>query len=147
VLREEIGVLPMPTRGLPRQKLGSPFDAGYAGGWFHPTTAYSLPIALRVALAVAAVPPGESLSDALAPLAREQRRQFRFGAFLNRLLFGAFAPEDRWNVLARFYRLPEETIHRFYALETTRRDRLRILCGRPPRGMSFTPTALRSALA
>jgi len=40
-------------------------------------------------------------------------------------------------VLERFYRLPESSIARFYALSTTAFDRARILCGRPPRGMSF----------
>jgi lycopene beta-cyclase len=53
------------------------------------------------------------------------------------MLFGAFLPEARWNALQRFYRLPPDTIRRFYALETTRGDRLRIVCGRPPRGISL----------
>ena len=44
-------------------------------------------------------------------------------------------------MLARFYRLPEAVIRRFYALELTAMDRARILVGRPPRGMS-----LRAAL-
>ena len=49
----------------------------------------------------------------------------------------------RRNVLERFYRLPEAIIRRFYALSLTRADRLRIICGRPPRGLSLT-TAWRS---
>jgi lycopene beta-cyclase len=53
------------------------------------------------------------------------------------MLFGAFAPQERYHVLERFYRLPESTIRRFYALETLAMDRARILCGRPPRGFSL----------
>jgi lycopene beta-cyclase len=60
----------------------------------------------------------------------------RYCFWLNRLLFGAFAPEQRFEVLQRFYGLPADTIRRFYALELTRLDRTRILCGRPPRGFS-----------
>ncbi len=51
-------------------------------------------------------------------------------------------PDQRYHVLERFYRLPEASIRRFYALELTSFDRARILIGRPPRGMSW-----RAALA
>jgi lycopene beta-cyclase len=34
--------------------------------------------------------------------------------------------------LARFYRLPAPLIERFHAARSTRGDRLRILCGKPP---------------
>jgi hypothetical protein len=49
--------------------------------------------------------------------------------------FEGFPPEERVHVFERFYRLPADTIARFYALTLTRADRLRILCGRPPQGM------------
>ena len=58
------------------------------------------------------------------------------------MLFGAVPPDQRWNVFERFYRLPETTIGRFYAMDVTTVDRLRLLVGRPPRGIS-----LRAALA
>jgi len=45
--------------------------------------------------------------------------------------------EDRWTALARFYRLPEPTIARFYASRSTRWDRARMLLGRPPRGVAW----------
>ncbi len=75
-------------------------------------------------------------------LADEHRAQVRFAHLLNRLLFHLFAPEDMWNVFARFYRLPEPVIRRFYALRLTTTDRARLLLGRPPRGVS-----LRAALS
>ncbi len=70
------------------------------------------------------------------------REQARFAQRLNWLLFNCFAPQQRWHVFSRFYRLPEPLIERFYALATTRVDRARIVLGRPPRGIS-----LRAALA
>lgn len=137
VVREETGVLPLPLEGDVAATDRGPLVAGYRGGWFHPVTGYSFPAAARLAALVAETLPGALFGPALDRLASGQRRQFRFCHRLNRMLFRWFAPERRWNVLERFYRLPEPTIRRFYALELTTGDRLRILCGRPPRGMSL----------
>lgn len=136
VLREERGVLPIPTRLESAPAPGGPLCAGYAGGLFHPTTGYSLPVALRFALYVASRPARE-VGEGYARWLIGHRRQQRFCVQLNRMLFDAFAPAERHHVLERFYRLPVETIRRFYALETTAADRARILCGRPPSGFSL----------
>ena len=53
------------------------------------------------------------------------------------MLFAWFPPDQRYHVMERFYRLPEDTIRRFYALSLTHRDRLRIVMGRPPKGISW----------
>lgn len=137
VLREEIGILALPSRGSHTKREGSPLLAGYAGGFFHPATGYSFPVALRLARHIAEAGQSNVFDARWRQLVEEHRSQFRFAALLNRMLFGAFLPETRWNALERFYRLPPETIRRFYALETTPRDRLRLLCGRPPRGISI----------
>jgi lycopene beta-cyclase len=137
VLRRESGVLPLPIREPLLDDASGVVQAGYQGGWFHPTTGYSLPVALRLATTLAAHPPGAELRRALGTLRREHARQLRFAVLLNRLLFCGFEPDQRWNVLARFYGLPESTIDRFYALTTTAADRARILCGRPPPGLSL----------
>lgn len=136
IAREEVGVLPIPTRAMPELSSALPLRAGYGGGWFHPTTGYSLPVALRLARHVASQPTSDLFGESWQRLVADVRRQQRFVLWLNRLLFAAFRPEDRRNVLERFYRLPEPTIRRFYALRTTPEDRARILCGRPPRGFS-----------
>ncbi|HVJ81425.1 MAG TPA: lycopene cyclase family protein, partial [Planctomycetia bacterium] len=108
-----------------------------AGGWFHPVTGYSLPQAARLAVALAAAPPSEWPAVA-ERVAAAHGKQAGFCRFLNRLLFRAYAPEDRWQVLARFYReLPDDSVARFYALAMTARDKGRILCGRPPQGFSL----------
>jgi len=137
IVREETGVLPLPAAATPT-RASSPFRAGYAGGWFHPTTGYSFPIAARLALHVASTTP-ETLFDAsYRTLAAEHARQQRFACLLNRLLFQAVPEGARRNVLERFYRLPEPSIARFYALSSTAFDRARIVCGRPPRGLSLS---------
>jgi len=137
-VREETGVLPMPWQasGAPRPG-ASPLVAGYQGGWFHPATGYSLPVAVRLASLVGALPAEALFGGALARLAERVRRQASFFCQLNRLLFRWFAPAERWQVFARFYQLPEPTIRRFYALDLGALDRARILVGRPPRGLSL----------
>jgi lycopene beta-cyclase len=148
IVREETGVLPIPARAMHRARAELPLQAGYRGGWFHPTTGYSFPAATRLALHVAETNPEPAalFGPAWDRMCREHERQQRFFSFLNRLLFGAFRPEDRWNVLERFYGLPEPTIARFYAMSTTATDRARILCGRWPRGLSVR-TALSGGVS
>jgi lycopene beta-cyclase len=129
VVREETGVLPLPWKCAPPSAT-APLVAGYGGGWFHPVTGYSFPIAARLAQLIAT-------GADLAPHARTQAKQMSYALRLNRMLFGWFAPDQRYRVLERFYRLPEATVRRFYALELTAFDRARILIGRPPRGLSL----------
>lgn len=138
VLREEAGVLPLPTRPTLPLAVPGRVQAGYAGGLFHPTTGYSLPVALRFALHIASRPAVAALDASYVRWIERHRQQVRYAVWLNRLLFEAFAPEQRYHVLERFYRLPADTIRRFYALETTPADRARILCGRPPTGFSLS---------
>jgi lycopene beta-cyclase len=136
VLREEVGVLPIPLTQRRPEATTEPLRLGYGGGWFHPTTGYSLPIAARLAERIATSETSE-LPRLLERLAGEHARQSRYCVLLNRLLFGAFGREAQRNVLERFYRLPEPTIERFYALQLSSGDQLRILCGRPPSGLSL----------
>ena len=143
-LREETGVLPMPWTNPLAFDTCSPLRAGYAGGYFHPATGYSLPVALRLALHLAEHAPERAFGPEFAQLLRRHKGQARYAQELNRLLFHCFAPEEMWNVFARFYTLPPAVIARFYALELTRVDRARILLGRPPRGFSLTHAFIAS---
>ncbi|HVV15730.1 MAG TPA: lycopene beta-cyclase CrtY [Polyangia bacterium] len=142
VTREEAGVLPLPFSLFGSAPSGSPFAIGYRGGWFHPLTGYSVPVAVRVASAVAAAGDAAAVARGLRALWRRQAGQARFCGLLTRLLFTAVSAERRWELLARFYRLPADTIARFYAMDMTMRDRVRLVAGRPPRGLS-----VRAALA
>jgi lycopene beta-cyclase len=134
--REEHGVLPMPWAETPRPDPSGALVAGYRGGWFHPGTGYSLPVAARLATFVAKRPADALFGPDLDAFEREHRAQARFARFLNRLMFRWYPPGARRAIFERFYRLPQDTIERFYALRLRPIDRLRLLVGRPPRGLS-----------
>jgi lycopene beta-cyclase len=148
VRRRESGVLPLPLSAprLRDPEPDAPFVAGYQGGWFHPVTGYSFPLAVRLARAVAGAEPSELRARVWPALLRRQRSQLRFAVLLNRMLFTAFESGERYRAIERFYRLPVESIRRFYALDLTASDRLRLVCGRPPRGFSF-PRVLAAGLS
>ena len=150
VVREELGVLPMPWKAPgPKRQSRGPLRAGYRGHWFHPATGYSTPQALRVAALVAGHVHAPDLlfqADDYRALVRSERRQARFARFLNRLLFTGVSPDTRWTVFQRFYGHPESVISRFYAGAMTRTDRARMLVGRPPRGFSIRSALMGSAL-
>lgn len=142
IVREEEGVLPLPWRPAPKggDPTGvasrGPLVVGYRGGWFHPVTGYSFPAAIRLAVAAAEAESLSAFRAAAGALWQAHERQASFGRLLNRLMFTAIRPTERWRLLARFYALPVETIERFYAMRSTTYDRLRLLAGRPPRGLS-----------
>ncbi len=134
--REE-GVLPITLGGdiqaLWRDAVGLPL-IGLRAALFHATTGYSLPDVVRTADAIAAAT--DLSAKALGGLM--QRRSVRhwqgqaYLRFLNRMLFLAAQPGQGYRVMERFYGLPQGLIERFYADRLTRRDRLRILTGKPP---------------
>ncbi len=141
VERTERGVLPMPMAETPADPPSlfagsSVVTGGYRGGWFHPGTGYSLPLAAELAELIATTP-ADALRDAVAAAARERRRRARFCHLLNRLLFRWYPPEARRGIFERFYRLPEPTIARYYAMRLRPGDKIRILGGRPPAGLSL----------
>ncbi len=138
VVRDERGVLPMEFSGNgPAMVQEGLLQAGYAGGWVHPATGYSFPVAARLAAQLASCEEPEQYLDVLRSLAQQVASQSRFGRLLNRLLFRWFSPTGRVDIFRRFYHLPDDLIARFYALRMLRRDQFRILVGRPPRGMSI----------
>jgi lycopene beta-cyclase len=137
VLRRESGVLPLPMIAERSGAPGGPLAIGYRGGFFHGVTGYSLPEAARVALALARARTREDAARALATLTRARAGQRRFERLLARLLFRALPAPTRWTALERFYRLPLETIARFYASRSTALDRARLLVGRPPAGLAW----------
>jgi lycopene beta-cyclase len=68
-------------------------------------------------------------------LRAEARRLWKARGFyrlLDRMLFRAAAPAERYRVLQHFYRLDPGRIERFYAAKSTLADKARILSGRPP---------------
>jgi lycopene beta-cyclase len=151
ILREETGTLPI--------LLGGDIDAfwresgvgaariGLRAVLFHPTTGYSLPdaVAMADALADSRVMTSEG-ADHLIRLCSKQRWQERsFYRMLNRMLFLAAEPDRRYEVLQRFYQLPEPLIERFYRAASTYADKARILIGRPPVPIIKALTHIRNA--
>lgn len=148
---EETGVLPVLLSGDLEAlwPLSEPPVArlGLRGGFFHPTTGYSLPDAVRNAALLArqtelTSPALHHLFHGRAALLWKQRA---FYQLLNRMLFRAAAPQRRYRVLQHFYRLPEPLISRFYAGKLTGLDKLRIVSGRPPVPIRKALAALRAA--
>lgn len=136
--RVETGVLPVCMGGsidaLWASDTPGVARVGMRGGFFHAMTGYSLPDAVRLALAVSRFQDfsGAALHDRLFAMARAHWHGQAFYRMLATMLFRAADPEERWRVMARFYRLDPALIDRFYAGHSTLFDKLRILTGKPP---------------
>src|SRR5262249_16825812 len=138
IRRREKGVLPVVLGGsadaiLAQKPAGVP-AIGVRGGFFHHTTSYSFPFSVRSAEIIAAA--GPLTSEALDPLMQDWSHRHwqgqRFFRLLNRMLFWAAKPAERYRVLERFYELGEPLIGRFYNADLTRTDKARVLLGWPP---------------
>lgn len=138
VAREESGVLPVAMGGdfeeYWRSGGNKVAKAGMRAGLFHPTTGYSLPDAVRTASLVARSTDlsGNALHDLTYGLARSTWRRRGFYRMLDKMLFKAAEPAERYRVLERFYRLDPRLIGRFYAGNSTLADKARVLMGKPP---------------
>jgi lycopene beta-cyclase len=137
VVEEEQGVLPVALDGdIEAHWVDAKGQAmaGLRAALFHPTTGYSLSDAIGLANAICELPVIDAAS--LERLVRERSirlwRERGFFRLVNRMLFRAGRPGQRYKVLERFYGLSEPLIKRFYAARLTRFDKLRILTGKPP---------------
>ncbi len=136
-LSRESGALPVTMGGNFEAYWQSGGDAGKVGmraGLFHPATGYSLPDAVRTASMICAMPDlsGDALATALHEQAQTRWQTGGFYRLLNRMVFRAAAPEDRFRIYQRFYKLRAPLIERFYAGRSTTFDKMRVLAGRPP---------------
>jgi len=137
VLREEDGVLPITLGG----DISAFWDAtppvarsGLQAALFQPATGYSLPNALRLADELTQL--NDWSAHSVYTLTRQASERLwnstGFYRALNRMLFLAAEPQQRRQVLERFYGLNNQLIARFYAGNNTLADKLRILAGKPP---------------
>lgn len=130
ISRREKGVLPITLAidGFPY-----PTNAiGIRGGFYHACTGYSFPQAVYFAGQIADTFPPQDMIFELIEEADNFFASERFFRLLNRMLFRAAQPDQRYKVLQRFYRLNPGLIERFYASELRWYDKLRILTGKPP---------------
>ncbi|QPL46947.1 lycopene beta-cyclase CrtY [Halomonas sp. A40-4] len=148
-LREESGVLPIILAGefdaFWQNAQGQP-RSGLRAGLFHPTTGYSLPQAMGLAERIAELGKldAASLFPAIHAFASREWQHQGYFRLLNRILFLAGRPARRWQVMQRFYGLPEPLIERFYAGRLTRADKVRILMGKPPVPLGEALKAVRA---
>jgi len=137
LIREEQGVLPIILDGnidaFWKERQGGPIPIGLRAGLFNPVTGYSLPDAVRMADKIAGTAlEADTLFSMVQAYAIAKWRADGFYRMLNRMLFRAAKPDQRWSILQRFYGLNEPLIERFYAGNSTLRDKIRILAGKPP---------------
>jgi lycopene beta-cyclase len=136
--REEFGILPLGIGG----DINAFWDEGEAGvprvglrsGMFHPVTGYSFPDAVQIADLVAALPVLDAAAIYRAVRDHSVRVWKARGMYrlLNRMLFLAALPDERYRVLERFYEHDEALVGRFYAAKPVLRDWQKILSGKPP---------------
>lgn len=147
VAREESGVLPVTMGGdfeAYWQSGGNKVaKAGMRAGLFHPTTGYSLPDAVRMAAMIADATDlsGAGLHTLTHAFAKRAWAARGFYRMLDKMLFRAADPDERYRVLERFYRLDPQLVRRFYAGRSTLFDKARILTGKPPVSL---PRAMRA---
>jgi len=144
IFRQERGVLPITLAVDPARMpddMGAAPKIGIGGGFYHAVTGYSFPDALRNAVAISESLPdlmsdkaraSDSLNSIVDGLRHNHMGRETFLRLLNRMLFRAAEPTERYKVLQRFYGLSEPLIKRFYAGSLTQRDKMRILTGKPP---------------
>ena len=148
VLHEEQGCLPVVGDGdFAAYLAGLPqgiAQIGARAGLFHPLTSYSLPVAVRTALAIAHAPDlsGAALAAAMRAHGAAHWRDMGFYRMLAKMLFAAGQPDERYRMMAHFYTLPENVIARFYAGRMTLLDRFRLFAGRPPVSIAKALAAL-----
>jgi lycopene beta-cyclase len=135
---EEAGVLPIVLGGdieafWDRDSSGVA-RSGMRAALFHPTTGFSLPEAVALADEVTRVRhlDGRALYDLTRQRSVEHWRRTGYYRFLNRMLFRAAEPEQRYRVFERFYGLSDPLIRRFYAGRLKWTDKVRVLTGKPP---------------
>ena len=144
VLRREKGVLPITLGVTPEYgtdlstEKTAPVKLGMTGGYYHAVTGYSLLEAVKSANVVCDMIEqnkpdfGAAVLHEMAYHRVDHYREENFLRLLNRMLFRAAKPEKRYKVLERFYGLPTGLVERFYRNRLSKKDKLRILIGKPP---------------
>lgn len=138
ILRKEFGSLPLEL-GEPVTQFANSSSRyiaiGTQAGMAHPTTGYSLPSLLQQLSALGLT---EKNFDILKAAQRNfnhlavVKNQQSFFRLLNRMLFLASQPEQRVQIMDRFYTLPEPLIQNFYRGKLSSLEKFKILALKPP---------------
>ncbi|MCI5047320.1 MAG: lycopene beta-cyclase CrtY [Aquisalinus sp.] len=138
ILHTERGILPITLASDLEARIQGEARAapkiGLAGGLYNAVTGYSLPDAVTMAMRLGDLPDLSQARVAEAVLAyrRSHWQREKFFRLLNRMLFKAGKPSERYKVLQRFYRLDEPLVSAFYRGDLSLLQKARILSGKPP---------------
>ncbi|NBX76576.1 MAG: lycopene cyclase [Proteobacteria bacterium] len=154
VFYEETGCLPLPLKN--QFWLGSrsseslretSLTVGMRAGLFHPTTGYSLPMAVQTVELLIKSHDQETWPQLLERFSEGVYHRQKFFVLLNRVMFLAGRPERRFQFLQHFYRLPGDLIDSFYAHRLSSFEKVRFFLRTPPVPISAAFSALRRELA
>ncbi|MGB5724354.1 MAG: lycopene beta-cyclase CrtY [Parasphingorhabdus sp.] len=138
VLSEETGQLPVIYGGdfeaFWKANKGVDARAGARAALIQPITSYSLPMAVRTAMLIAAMPEitQSKLDKMLRALATRHWKDGKFYRLLCAFLFLGADPEKRYKTLEHTYAKDERLLARFYAGKSTKMDQASLLSGKPP---------------
>jgi lycopene beta-cyclase len=141
IVTKESGVLPIPLTHSYLLDSDALPTIGMRGGFFHPTSGYSLPFSVSCAEELAAEifyakhVHSDLFEKSLQSVYRSRMALFKSAKFLirlNRMLFRAGSPEKRWRVLSQFYRKDIDTITEFYSGRLSLKTKLSMITGVPP---------------
>ncbi len=137
ICERESGVLPLPMDSDFQSTLSEGTKvplSGYAGGFFHPVTGYSLPDGVRIADRISKLSrlTTEGVKEVLDRYTDERSSRTKFFCMLNRMMFLAAPETERYKVFEYFYKGSDRLIENFYSGNLTYSDRLLFFKGKPP---------------
>jgi lycopene beta-cyclase len=154
VFYEETGCLPLPLKKQfcsggrsPESLRETALTVGMRAGLFHPTTGYSLPMAVQTVDLLLKAHDESSWPQKLEHFTESIYRRQWFFILLNRVMFLANCPDQRFQFLQHFYRLPSDLIESFYANRLSLFEKTRFFLRTPPVPMRAALSALRKELA
>jgi len=132
--REEREILPVPMGGTISSWNADVVLSGMRAGFFHATTGSSIPQAVFFADGLAQLAQYEAphVHRWAKTQAKNHWEKEGFNRYLNRMLFRAAQPEERFKVLQKIYRFPKDFLGRFNASRLSSWDQVRVLSGKPP---------------
>lgn len=149
VHQEEEGCLPLPVNVNFIANLESDsqnpalVQIGMRSGLLHPTTGYSLLMAVKTIDYLLSIHSHQKWPIAFKKFRENNIKQQRFYVLLNRVMFRGNKPQFRYRFLEHFYRLPEEVISRFYAHQMDFIGKMKFFLRRPPVDVKAALKAVR----
>jgi lycopene beta-cyclase len=132
IINREKGALPIILNGNYSSFIDKEIAMiGMKGLLCHPTTGYSIPHAVQLAELITdeLSKKGNDVTQKIKQYSIHSWKRDEFFRILNRMLFWACKPLDRYKIFQRFYTLPESLIAKFYSREYSFLEKLKMLIG------------------